>query len=494
MLLPTNPDLELADEISKFYADPLGFVVFAYPWGEPGPLKNYAGPDVWQTEVLTAIGAAVLERGFDGLHTVPALRCAFASGHGIGKSTLVAWLVDWIMSTRPYAQGTVTANTFTQLSTKTWAQIQKWTALCITAGWFRMTGERMYHVAFAASWFCSAQSSREENSEAFAGQHAANSTSFYFFDEASAIPDKIFEVAEGGLTDGESMQFRFGNPTRNSGAFHSSCFGNDRPRWLHRSIDSRSSSLTNKSQIAEWLDIYGEDSDFFRVRVRGVPPRASDLQFIGSDRVAAAQANPALSLKDDPLIAGVDISGGGSAWNVCRFRRGMDARTVPPIRFPGDFGRENMIAKLSEVLGETDPARKVAMMFIDSAFGSPIVERLHLLGYENVIEVNFGGRSPDMHQLNMRAFMWNSVKEWLPRGAIDKNDERLEVDLTAPGWHLDKSNKLVLESKEKLQERGVGPVDDGDALALTFAQRVGLVQAARPDAPRAPQGPGAWMG
>lgn len=486
-------NLELAEEIAKFYADPLGFVLFSYPWREPGPLADYDGPDEWQTSVLIEIGKAVAERGFDGLHAVAAVRVAIASGHGIGKSTIVAWLVDWIMSTRPYAQGTITANTFTQLSTKTWAQIQKWTALCITASWFRLTGDRMYHVAYPASWFCSAQSSKEENSEAFAGQHAATSTSFYFFDEASAIPDKIFEVAEGGLTDGEPMVFLFGNPTRNSGKFYKVCFGSDRPRWLHRSIDSRSSALTNKTQIAEWINDYGEDSDFCRVRIRGVPPRASDLQFIGTDRVQAAQTNPALSLADDPLIAGVDVSGGGSAWNVCRFRRGMDARSVPPIRFPGDFGRENMIAKMAEVLANRDPATRVAMMFIDSAFGSPIVERLHLLGYDNVVEVNFGGRSPDVHQLNMRAFMWNAVKEWLPRGAIDKNDERLDVDLTAPGWHLNKSNQLVLESKEELQKRGIGPVDDGDALALTFAQVVAPVRETRGEY-RVPQGRGSWMG
>lgn len=484
---------KIGAELSQFYGDPWGFVLYAYPWGKPGPLADYDGPDEWQRLLLVEIGAAVRERGFNGLDTVKALRVAISSGHGIGKSTIVAWLVDWIMSTRPYAQGTVTANTFTQLTTKTWAQIQKWTALCVTAPWFRLTGEKMYHVDYPASWFCSAQTSKEENSEAFAGQHAANSTSFYIFDEASAIADKIFEVAEGGLTDGEPMIFAFGNPTRNSGRFHRACFGSDRPRWIHKSIDSRTSARTNKEQIAEWAQDYGEDSDFFRVRVRGVPPRASDLQFIGTDRVQSAQANPALSLSDDPVVCGVDISGGGSAWNVIRFRKGFDGRTIAPIRFPGDFGRENMIAKLAEILREPDPAKKVVMMFIDSAFGSPIVERLHLLGFDNVVEVNFGMPSPDHHFLNMRAYMWNEVKDWLPRGAIDRNDERLEVDLTGPGWHLNKLNQIVLESKQDMQKRGVASPDDGDALALTFAQKVAPVVDRRDTRPLH-RGPGSWMG
>lgn len=70
---------------------------------------------------------------------------AVSKGHGVGGSVMCAWLVDWIMSTRPHAQGTVTANTFTQLETKTWATIQHWTKLCLTASWFEIGGSRMYH-------------------------------------------------------------------------------------------------------------------------------------------------------------------------------------------------------------------------------------------------------------------------------------------------------------------------------------------------------------
>jgi hypothetical protein len=138
---------------------------------------------------------------------------ATASGRGIRKKHLSAWSVVWIMSTRPHCQGTVTANTFTQLTTKSWAAIQKWTVLSITGPWFTTTWSLLYHREHKETWFCSSQSCREENSEAFAGQHAATSASFYLFDEASAIPDKIFEVAEGGLADGEPMIFGFGNPT-----------------------------------------------------------------------------------------------------------------------------------------------------------------------------------------------------------------------------------------------------------------------------------------
>src|SRR4051812_18656315 len=313
-------DLAIAHVIDETYDDPLAFVKLAYPWGEPGELAGFSGPDRWQSDFLEELGREVRTRGFDGVRAVSPIRMATASGHGIGKSTLVAWIVNWIMSTRPNCQGTITANTYTQLETKTWAAILKWTRLCVTSPWFLTTGTRMYHRDHPQTWFCSAQSCREENSEAFAGQHAVSSSSFYIFDEASAVPDKIFEVAEGGLTDGEPMQFLFGNPTKRDGKLYRATFGSERHRYNHRSIDSRDSAITNKAQIQEWLEAFGEDSDFFRVRVRGVPPRASDLQFIDSERVFEATNRAPFFAPDDPLIVGVDIARGGGDSNVIRFR------------------------------------------------------------------------------------------------------------------------------------------------------------------------------
>lgn len=490
-----NPDIELAEEIAKFYADPLGFVLFAYPWQEAGPLERSTGPDTWQREFLQDLGGEVRGRAFDGVNAVRPIRMATASGHGIGKSTLVAWLVDWIMSTRPNAVGTITANTFPQLSSKTWAQIQRWTRLCITSHWFTITGTRMAHRQAPETWFCTPQTCREENSESFAGQHAATSTSFYILDEASAIPERIWEVAEGGLTDGEPMIFAFGNPTRSQGKFHRIVFGAERNRWLHRSIDSRTSTLTNKAQLEEWVKDYGEDSDFVRVRVRGLPPAASDLQFIDSNRVAEAQRREAFHAPDDPLIVGVDVARGGADTSVIRFRRGLDARSIPPIRIPGEETRDAMrlVTVLTNVMETEYAGVKPSIAFVDgTGVGGPIVDRMQQLGHRNVVEVQFGWKAPDAHYANMRSWMWWRMKEWLQHGAIDVSD-RLEVDLTAPGYKHDKQDRVVLEAKEDMKKRGLDSPDDGDALALTFAQPVPLVKKDKPFVVGIRMGIGGWM-
>jgi hypothetical protein len=469
----------LVEEVATYYADPLGFVLAMFPWGEPGQLEHDQGPDTWQREFLAWLGEQVKANKFDGHSPVAPLRAGASSGHGIGKSVLVALVTLWIMSTRPHAQGTITANTITQLKTKTWAALRRWTKLCKTGHWFEINAERMYHKQFPESWYCAQQSSKEENSEAFAGQHAKDSSSFYIFDEASAIPDVIHEVAEGGLTDGEPMFFQFGNATRSHGKFHEAMFGKMRHRWRQWIIDSRESRFTNKAQIAEWAQDYGEDSDFFRVRVLGLPPNASDIQFIGNDLVRKAQSATVAVLPDEPLVCGVDLARGGSDECVIRFRVGRDARSIPARRVPGEQARDSMkmATMLADMLNQTYDGRKIHTMFVDATGGSiggPIADRLRQLGHANVVDVQFGGENPEPKEklANMRAYMWSKLRNALAAGLAIDSSPQLETDLTGPGYRHDKQDNILIESKEDMKKRGLDSPDDGDALALTFAQQV----------------------
>lgn len=493
----TQPvEAELIDQVAQFRDDPLGFVLWAYGWGEKGELENEPGPDDNQRKFLIDLGLEVRRRGFDGTNPVMPILMAESSGHGTGKSVLGAWLADWILSTRPYSIGTVTANTYQQLESRTWAAIQRWTRLCITEPWFHIRNKGIYARQSPEDWKVVSQTCKEENAQSFAGQHARTSTSWYMFDEASHIPDGIWDVAQGGLTDGEPMWFAWGQPARKSGRFYEVCFGRYRDRWNVRYIDSRQSRFTNKTLIDEWISDYGEDSDFVRVRVKGQAPRAGDLQFIDQDRIDAAKRRNVTTFSDDPLIAGFDVSGGGQAWNVVWFRRGLDARSIPPVRVPGEHSQERsaLLARLAEILNDKRASRKVSMMFVDSAYGAPYVERLRAMGFDNVQEINFGAPSPDRHQANMRAYMWLRLKEWLDKGAIPDGDGTLETDLTAPGSHLNRSDQLVLESKEAMQKRGLASPDSGDALALTFAAHVPPVAAQRPERELVGGIGGSWMG
>ena len=319
MLTPSDRDL--AHDMAKFYSDPLGWVMYAFPW-KRGLLQNHDGPDDWQRDFLTQLGAEVKARNFDGHTPADPIRMTRASGHGIGKSTLSAWLTLWIMSTRPRSKGTITANTGHQLATKTWAALQHWHKLAITRHWFECTTEKLSARDQKESWFAAATSHEEKNAEAFHGQHAADSTSFYIFDEASGISDKIFDAAEGGLTDGEPHIYCFGNPTRNSGKFYRVNFGSERNAWNHGSIDSRTSRFTNKSLIAEWGERYGEDSDWFRFRVRGEAPRVGFSAFIPPDAVETCRRYKAQGFSAMPKVMAVDVARFGDDRSIVGIRQG----------------------------------------------------------------------------------------------------------------------------------------------------------------------------
>ena len=138
--LPPREQIEqelLWRKAKSFRDDPLGFVMFVFPWGERGTqLEGETGPDEIQKEFLTSLGEEVRSRKFDGTNPVLPICMSESSGHGTGKSAMGAWIAWWILSTRPFSIGTVTAGTFTQLEEKTWAAIRSWGRLCITARWF----------------------------------------------------------------------------------------------------------------------------------------------------------------------------------------------------------------------------------------------------------------------------------------------------------------------------------------------------------------------
>jgi hypothetical protein len=471
---PGNIDLVLADECAKYYADPLGWVMWAFDW-DYADLLGFVGPDTWQIDSLRDIGDAVKAAEFDGVAPVDPIRMATASGHGIGKSAFSSWIILWIMSTRPFAKGIVTANTGDQLRTKTWGELGKWKSRCIVGHWFEYNNGKgsmnLYHKSHPESWRVDAQTCREENSEAFAGLHAANSTPFYLFDEASAVPDKIWEVAEGGLTDGEPMFFVFGNPTRNVGKFNE-CFTRQKHRWITRQIDSRTAKMTNKKLIEEWRKDWGEDSDFFRVRVLGRFPRAGDTQFIPSDVVFdAMKRGPGRYLGDEPLICGIDVARGGDDNCYIVFRRGFDAKSEKTYRIPGEKSRDSMvvISKLIMLLDRHKPD----VSFIDvTGIGGPIGDRLRQLGYP-VVDIGFGHVADDEKMFaNKTSEMGFRCRQWLMDGGAIPDDPQLETELTTRDYFHDSKDRLMVESKKEMKKRlGCSP-DWADALYLTFAQIV----------------------
>ena len=179
-------------DIANLYNDPLKFVYYVFPWGDAKTvLADEDGPDTWQIDVLTTISTKLQETDAltDKEVLTAAIRIAVASGHGIGKTALVSWIILWFISTRDHPQIVVTANTLNQLTNKTWRELAKWKKLAIHGDWFEWTATKFYLKGEPETWFASAIPWSEHNSEAFAGTHEKHV--LVIFDEASGISDTM---------------------------------------------------------------------------------------------------------------------------------------------------------------------------------------------------------------------------------------------------------------------------------------------------------------
>lgn len=464
-------NLELVEELAQFAKDPYGFVVFAFPWGEPGELQN-AKIEPWQEKILRELGEGLVN--FEG-----AIRLARTSGHGIGKSALVSWLILWAMSTHEDTVGVVTANTENQLKTKTWVQLAKWYRLFIGRELFKMTATALFSVdpEHERTWRFDMVPWSERNTEAFAGLHNQGKRILVVFDEASAIPDTIWEVTEGALTDEntEIIWAVFGNPTRNSGRFRD-CFpgGRFEHRWRSDRIDSRTVSFTNKTQIEEWINDYGIDSDFVRIRVLGVFPRVDADSFISYESALEAARREIEPQTGHPIILGVDVGRFGDDPSVIYPRQGRDCRTHPPRVYPG-IDTMALVKKIVDTFHEL----RAAVIYVDEGgVGGGVVDRLRQLQMP-VFGVDFGskpdGSNPErgVKYRNKRAEIWGAVKDALPRLAIVERvpglDQTLPEELSSPTYGLNDKEEIQLESKKEMRRRGKPSPNVADALACTFA-------------------------
>ena len=290
----------------------------------------------------------------------------------------------------------------------------------------------------------------------------------------SAVPDKIWEVGEGGMTDGEPFWFVFGNPTRNTGRFRE-CFRKFRHRWRCAQVDSRSVQITNKGKIEEWAKDYGDDSDFFKVRVKGQFPSQALTQFIPEDIVRQAMGR---HLRDDqysfaPKIISVDPAWEGDDALIIAMRQGLAFKILRSIpKNDNDVQIANLVAQLED-------EHRADAVFIDGGYGTGIVSVGRTLGRQWQL-VWFSEKAINPGYVNKRAEMWGLVKDWLRSGGAMPHDEELAQDLMGPETVPRLDGKIQLESKKDMKNRGLPSPNKADALAITFAYPVYAKKLDRP--------------
>ena len=460
---------DVHDEIVALAAacdkDPLRWAQIAYDWGH-GELAEFDGPRQWQREAFAEIRDHLNN---DATRYQP-LMLARASGHGIGKSAFIGMVTNWALSTCEDCKVVITANTDNQLRTKTAPEVGKWQRLSLTADWFDVNATSIVtrDAQHSKNWRADFTPWSEHNTEAFAGLHNKGKRIVLIFDEASGIADKVWEVAEGALTDEgtEIIWIAFGNPTRTTGRFRE-CFRRFKHRWKCAQIDSRTVDGTNKEQIAKWAADYGEDSDFFKIRVRGMFPSMSARQFISEADVTAGYGKVLSRNQYEfaPKVLTVDPAWEGDDEFVIGLRQGLVFKVLRTLaKNDNDLVMAQLIARYEDDEGAD-------AVFVDAGYGTGIVSAGQGLGRSWTL-VWFAGESTDMGCLNKRAEMWKAARDWLKAGGCLPEDPTLRDELQAPEIAPRMDGKIQIESKKDMKARGIPSPNRADALVLSFAYPV----------------------
>lgn len=433
-------------------------------------------------------------------------RTAVSSGHGIGKTLFSASAIHWFLATRPHPAIVATANTEDQLTKKLWRELAKVNNGAKNKEWFDWKASTFTLFsdptaqAVALAW-------SENNTEAFAGTHETHVLGV--FDEASAIFRGIFNVFAGAMTTPGARWLIVGNPTRNEGYFFDACHGKLKARrpgdmrrglWNSFTVGSAESPFVDPAWIEEMKATLGEESDEYRVRVLGLPPRFDAEQFIPREFVTAAMEREVRMFDRWPLILGCDVGRGDRSVIVARRGR----KVLPKVEILKGERTTDFARRIAEEIRfyreEEDLTAQVVIEELGMGVG--VVETLEDMGFaEQVWGINTGvaANEPELYT-NLRCEMYALLKEWLEGQVELPNIPEMLDDLTVLKRKPSANGKLRLETKDEMRRRGVKSPDVGDALALTFAVPFDLLPEktdAWHDAWRIQNQPasvGSWMG
>ena len=411
-------------------------------------------PDEWQVEFLNAVARG--ER-----------KISIRSGHGVGKSTGGSWAMLWYLLTRYPVKVVVTAPTSSQLYDALFAELKRWVKELPPAvqELLDVKQERIELRASATEAFISARTSRAEQPEALQGVHSDNV--MLVADEASGVPEQVFEAAAGSMSGHNAVTILFGNPVRSSGFFFDT-HNRLRGEWWTKRVSCEDSKRVSKEYIEEMKSRYGEDSNAFRIRVLGEFPRSDDDTIIPMELLESAKNRDVTFNPDGEVTWGLDVARFGSDSSVLCKRK---VNVVTDLTRWRNLDLMQLTGAVVAQYEGTDFKERPSEILVDSiGLGAGVVDRLRELGLPargiNVSE------SPALGQtyLNLRAELWHKAKAWLEkRDCKLPNNEDLIAELATVRYQFTSNGKIKIESKDDIRRRGMKSPDMADAFVLTFA-------------------------
>lgn len=446
------------------------------------------------------------------------------AGHGVGKTTVVSMAIAWHTECFDHSKTPCTAPTAAQLHSVLWSELSKTLRRAEEqadrlrlapefrlSSMFRLVRGRFYDLGKSNEWGAVARTSRREKPDALQGFHAsdivirddgerqvaiersdAGGSIMFVVEEASGVPDEIFEVVEGALSSHRVRLLMVGNPTRSDGFFARSHL-KDRAMYTTLHFTCAGSPLAEPDYRAKLVRKYGEGSNVVRVRADGEFPRQDDDVLISLDLTEPAITRDVPPDDGSDLLMGVDVARYGSDRTVILLRKGNRVLAIWVRAKQDTMETAGQVKAIYDSL-EVKPKRiKIDVIGI----GSGVVDRLQEQGLPvdgvNVAESatmptlptrvrrNVRGREArferqDALPRSLRDWLWFEVKDWLayaePTFAEVEDEmarEDLAGELASVRYRIHSDGRLEVESKDMMKRRGLRSPDLAEALLMTFA-------------------------
>lgn len=413
-------------------------------------------PDKWQSDALRAYGRG--ER-----------LMSIVSGHGVGKSTLMAWVAIHHILTRFPQKTVMTAPSSPQLFDVLYAETKAWVTRLPPPlrDLLEVKADRIELKSNPDASFITARTSRPDQPEAIAGIHAEHV--LILGDEASGIPEKVFEAGAGSMSGHSATTLLAGNPVRSSGLFYDT-HHKLKTKWWTLRVSCEDSPRVSNEFIEDMKVRYGEKSNAFRVRVLGLFPLADDDTVIGFDLVESARGREIMASPTTPIVWGLDVARFGNDANSLCKRKG------PVVLVPNKTWRN---ADLMETCGRvkaeydgTPPGERPVEILVDAiGLGAGVADRLRELKLPaRAINVGEASALSERFQ-DLRSELWWAAREWLGTFGVrlPPDCEALAQELVVPKYAFTSSGKIKVESKDAMKKRGFDSPNEADAFVLTFA-------------------------
>jgi len=447
----TNNDIEAL--LTLYYQDP---IIFS---------KQILGikPDKQQESVITQL--------------YKKKKATVRSGRGTGK-TFTAGMVVWhFLSTRSNSQVYITAPSGGTISGAIWPTLGKMydTMNPIYKDQFEFQTSQIKHKDHEFTWFAKSRTARLENPDALAGTHAKNM--LYVIDEASGVSDDMFKVILGSLTEVNNYILMLSNPRRLSGFFFDSHKPTNAKTFAQLHMSALKSAWVTRDSIKQWENLYGVDSNQYKVEVEGEFPDREDDAIIPMSVVMNAIQRE----EQEPLGGirwGLDV-GAGNDKSVLIKRQG-------PVVFP-DIKKYKykdtmkVVGRVVREYNETPDELKPEAIYVDTiGVGKGAGDRLREQGLPIIPAVASNRAHMKKYNYNAKSEWWKEMYEWFRdmEPQIPDDNDLLE-ELTTMRCVPSSDGRFKVEPKDKYKSRLKRSPDTADALAITFSMKsrktVGLI-------------------